>query len=130
MRLHAPDFVRLLAELLGGRPDAGGFAGAGASDDPERLAAASPSPEFRPMLALENGVEMESECQLDRFAGSAGRGDDDDPPLRMRCSSIRLRIRRQLVVSRGYHAGNEYIPGDKRKRLRRLAETLLEASTL
>jgi len=51
------------------------------------------------VLALEHGVERQSERELDRLAGRAGRGNDDDPPGGRLGGEKRLRIGWEGVVA-------------------------------
>jgi hypothetical protein len=51
------------------------------------------------VLALEQGVEVEAQRELDGLACRAGRRDDDDPPLRMRGVAVGVGIGRKVVVA-------------------------------
>ena len=104
---------RLAQDGLGDRPDAERLAGAGAGHDAEGLPLPGPFAQLLPVLPLEQRVHVEPERQLDRLAGGARRGDDDDAAAGMGGSPVRFGIDREVVVAGGMHGGNERAAGGK-----------------
>src|SRR5690242_10413 len=70
--------LRLLQDLFGNRPDRQRLSRARSRDDTEAAAASRELSDARTMLPLEEGVDVQTERELDRFAGGARWRDDDD----------------------------------------------------
>ena len=105
-RFTTPTDERLPQDRLGDRPDA-----RGSCRCPCRRRCRSPSPtrpaaaDLRPVLPLEQRVEMQAERQLDRLARGARGGDDDDSALGMGSVAVGVGIGGKVVVAGGVHAG-------------------------
>src|ERR671912_1148832 len=65
-------------DRFGDRTNGERLPGAGARDDAEALPAARELADLVAMLTLEDGLDVKSERQLDRFARRARGRDDDD----------------------------------------------------
>jgi hypothetical protein len=94
---------RRLQDRFGDGPDREGFSDASTSHDAEALPRRSPFSQLPAVLALQQGVDMESGRQLNGLTGRAGRGNDDDPASRMRGAAICLEIEWELVIPGGVH---------------------------
>ena len=103
--VHHPDAERLLEDGLGDRPDAERLADTGARHDTEALSTRGPRAQFRAVLPFEQGVEVEPEGQLDRFARRARGRDHDDPAVRMRGVSEGFGIGWKMMIAGGMHGG-------------------------
>ena len=55
------------------------------------------------MLALQQGIEAQSQRDLDGFAGRPGGGDDDDPPAWMKGLPIGVGVGREQMIASGDH---------------------------
>ena len=78
---------------------------AGPRHDAEAAAARGPGPQLGAVLALEQGVEVQAQRQLDRLAGGAGGRDDDDPAAGMRGVAVGVGIGRKVMIAGGMHGG-------------------------
>src|SRR5690606_17642958 len=67
---------------------------------------------------------------LDRLAGGAGRGDDDDPAPRMLGAAPRLGVRRERVVAGGMHVRKLHRRRCGPSILRRLIPTTWSAQSM
>ena len=103
--VHHPDPEWLLQDRLGDGADAEGLADAGPGNDAESAATGGPGPQLGAMLALEEGVEVQAQRQLDRFTRGARGRDHDDPSARMRGVSEGIGIRRKVMIAGGMHGG-------------------------
>ncbi len=90
--------VSCLEDLFGDRSDGERLAGTGAGDDPESLAAARQLPDLGAMFALEQGIDVEAQCELDGLAGRARWRDDDDAAGRRLRRDKRLAVWRQRTI--------------------------------
>ncbi len=55
------------------------------------------------MLPLQQGVEVQSQRELDGLARRPGRSNDDYPAVPVRRPAVRVRINRKVVVAGGVH---------------------------
>ena len=101
--IHDAHQQRRVENLLGDQADAERLAGARAGDDTEGFPLASPLPHGRPVLALEQGVDVGMQCQLDRFACRPRRRDNDDAPARVQRVPVGVDIEREEVIADGEH---------------------------
>src|SRR4030095_3953137 len=72
--------------------------------DPESPARGGQVADLLAVLPLEQGVEVQTQRELDGLAGSAGRGDDDDAPLGMSCVAVGVWVGRKMMVAGRAHA--------------------------
>ena len=71
---------------------------------PKPLPARGERADLVAVLALEDGLEVEAERELDRLAGGARRRDDDDAALGVGRVAVGVGIGREMVVAGGMHA--------------------------
>src|SRR5690242_3579952 len=74
------DLELRLQDLFGNRPDRQRFPSARSGDDAEASAAARELADASTMFPLEERLDVETERELDRFAGGARWRDDDHSP--------------------------------------------------
>jgi len=94
---------RLPQNGLGNRTDSQCLAGPRPGHNPEGKALPSPFAQFLTVLALEKGVYLQLQRQLNRLARRPGGSDDDDAPLGVGSEAIGVGIGREMMVARWMH---------------------------
>ncbi len=126
LAVHDPHPERRGEDRLRDRPDRERLAGPRRRHDPEAPCRGRQSMDIRPVLARQQGLEIEPQRQLDRLARRPRRGDHDDAARGGFGGEEGVGIWGEEVVARHSHARNIERPRDReppsRRRLKRKRE--------